>query len=136
MFVDLQREIIKHVSMEKLTKQEEEVMRCIWELGHCCVKEILSRMDEPKPPYTTLASIVKNLERKTYVKAQQKGNTYYYIPRVEESDYKRNFMSHFVHNYFANSYKEMVTFFAREQKISAEELKEILRSMEEDDNLQ
>ena len=52
---------------------------------------------------------------------------------MKESDYKRNFMSRFVNDYFANSYKEMVTFFAREQKISAEELKEILRSMEQDD---
>ena len=117
--------------MEKLTKQEEEVMRCIWELKNCCVKEILGCMDNPKPPYTTLASVVKNLERKGFVKALQKGNTYYYYPRVEKSDYKRNFMSRFVNDYFANSYKEMVTFFAREQKISAEELKEILQSIEE-----
>ena len=117
--------------MEKLTKQEEEVMRCIWHLGSCCVKEILQEMNEPKPPYTTLASVVKNLERKAYVKPQQKGNTYYYTPRVKERDYKRNFMSCFVSNYFANSYKEMVPFFAHEQKISAEELKEILRSIEE-----
>ena len=120
--------------MEKLTKQEEEVMRGIWQLGTCCVKEVLQVMDNPKHPYTTLASIVKNLDRKGYVKATAKGNTYYYTPKVSQTEYKRRFMSHFVNDYFANSYKEMVSFFAREQKISTDELKEIIRLIEEGEN--
>ena len=53
--------------MEKLTRQEEEVMLYIWKLESCYVKDILAEFPEPKPPYTTVASIVKNLERKQYV---------------------------------------------------------------------
>ena len=53
--------------MEKLTRQEEEVMLHIWALKECFIKDILARYDEPKPPYTTLASIVSNLKRKEYV---------------------------------------------------------------------
>ncbi|MDR2118383.1 MAG: BlaI/MecI/CopY family transcriptional regulator [Tannerellaceae bacterium] len=117
--------------MEKLSVQEEQVMRCIWQLGPCYVKDILSRYPEPKPPYTTLASAVKNLERKKYVKSQQHGNTYLYTPLVEECEYKRTCTSHIVHQYFENSYKEMVSFFAREQKISASDLEDILRMIEE-----
>lgn len=59
--------------MEKLTMQEEEVMRLIWQIGPCFVKEILAKYADPKPPYTTLASIVKNLERKKYVKNKRYG---------------------------------------------------------------
>ena len=66
--------------MEKLTMQEEEVMLYIWELKECFVKDILARFSEPKPPYTTVASIVKNLERKQYVKPTRVGNTYRYTP--------------------------------------------------------
>lgn len=116
--------------MEKLTTQEEEVMLYIWELKECFVKDILAQFPGPKPPYTTVASIVKNLERKQYVKPSRVGNTYRYTPLIRESEYKRTFMSGFVRNYFANSYKEMVSFFAKEQKISANDLKDIIDMIE------
>ena len=115
--------------MEKLTRQEEEVMLYIWKLESCYVKDILAEFPEPKPPYTTVASIVKNLERKQYVKPSRVGNTYRYTPLIRESEYKRTFMSGFVRNYFANSYKEMVSFFAKEQKISANDLKERMSAL-------
>lgn len=116
--------------MEKLTLQEEEAMRWIWQIAPCFVKDILAKYADPKPPYTTLASVVKNLERKKYVKAKRYGNTYEYTPLIGESEYKRTFMSGVVNNYFANSYKEMVSFFAKEQKISADDLKEIIDMIE------
>lgn len=116
--------------MEKLTIQEEEVMIYIWELENCFVKDIVARFAPLAPPYTTVASIVKNLERKGYVATKRVGNTYQYSPAIRESEYKRNFMSHVVSNYFENSYKEMVSFFAKDQKISANELKEIIDMIE------
>lgn len=116
--------------MNKLTIQEEEVMLYIWELGTCFVKDIVLKFPEPLPPYTTVASIVKNLERKKYLQSTRYGNTYQYSPAIQEYEYKQTFMSGVVRNYFENSYKEMVTFFAREQKISANELKEIIDIIE------
>lgn len=91
--------------MEKLTIQEEEAMLYIWELGSCFVKDIVAKYPKPAPPYTTVASIVKNLERKQYIRAARVGNTYQYTPLIRESEYKRTFMSGFVRNYFENSYK-------------------------------
>lgn len=116
--------------MEKLTKQEEEAMRYIWQLDSCIVREILAKYQPPVPPYTTVASIVKNLEMKGYVKAKREGNTYRYTPLIAETEYKRTFMNGFVNHYFRNSFKEMVSFFAKEQKISTDELKEIIEMIE------
>ncbi|MDH6306302.1 BlaI family penicillinase repressor [Parabacteroides sp. PF5-5] len=116
--------------MEKLTIQEEEAMILIWQNAPCFIKEILTLYPEPKPPYTTIASVVKNLERKKYVKAKRIGNTYQYDPLIQESEYKRTFMSGVVNNYFENSYKEMVSFFAKEQKISTDDLKDIIDMIE------
>ncbi|SHF92157.1 Predicted transcriptional regulator [Bacteroides luti] len=116
--------------MEKLTNQEEEVMIYIWEIGPCYVKDIVTKFPEPYPPYTTIASIVKNLERKEYLSSKRYGNTYEYTPLIKETEYKKTFMSGVVRNYFENSYKEMVSFFAREHKISADELKEIINQIE------
>ena len=116
--------------MEKLTIQEEEAMLYIWELGSCFVKDIVAKYPKPAPPYTTVASIVKNLERKQYIRAVCVGYTYQYTPLIRESEYKRTFMSGFVRNYFENSYKEMVSFFAKDQKISANDLKDIIDMIE------
>ena len=119
--------------MEKLTQQEEEVMLQIWELGSCYIKEIVSKFPEPKPPYTTIASIVSNLKRKEYVEAKRYGNTYQYTPLISQYEYKRIFVGNFIQNYFANSYKELVTFFAKEQKLSAKDLEEIITLIEKTD---
>jgi len=116
--------------MEYLTPQEEEAMLIIWRLGKGFVKEFLEQYPEPRLPYTTLASTVKNLERKGYVSSRRYGNTYEYTPVVCEKEYKKEFMSGFVKDYFSNSFSEMVTFFAREQNISADELKRIIRIIE------
>ena len=116
--------------MEYLIPQEEEAMLVIWRLENCFVKDILEQYPEPRPPYTTLASTVRNLERKGYVTSRRYGNTYEYSPIVCEKEYKKQFMSGFVKDYFRNSYSELVTFFAREQQISADELKEIISIIE------
>jgi predicted transcriptional regulator len=73
---------------------------------------------------------VNNLKRKGYVGAKRYGNTYLYTPLIEQGDYKRTFMGNVVRNYFANSYKEMVSFFAKEQKLSSNDLKEIIDLIE------
>lgn len=116
--------------MEKLTKQEEDVMQQIWLLGACTVKDIVGRLPEPQPPYTTVASVVQNLKRKAFVSQHQQGKTYVYEPLIDESDYKRGFMAGFVHDYFRGSFRDMVSFFAREEKLSPDDLKEIIREIE------
>ncbi|MDD4921985.1 MAG: BlaI/MecI/CopY family transcriptional regulator [Bacteroidales bacterium] len=116
--------------MEKLTFQEEEAMRFIWKTGPGFIKDYLEKYPVPQPPYTTLASIVKNLERKGFLTSKRYGNTYEYSPRVSEEEYKNKFLSGVVENYFENSYMDMVSFFAKKQNISAEELKDIIRMIE------
>ena len=111
--------------MEKLTFQEEEIMLIIWQVKEGVIKDFLNCMEEPRPPYTTVASIVKNLEKKGYVQAKRYGNTYVYSPSIDEGEYKTKFLSGVVQ-------KEMVTFFARKQKISAKELEEIIRLIEKE----
>ena len=91
----------------------------------------IHKLDAPSGTAVTLAEgILENLERKKYVTAKRYGNTYQYTPLVKEYEYKKIFLNRVVDNYFSNSYKEMVSFFAKEQKISAKELKEIIDMIE------
>lgn len=116
--------------MEKLTHQEEEVILVIWKKGRGIIKDFLEELPKPRPPYTTVASVVKNLERKGYLASEKIGNTYLYTPHISQDDYKKRFLSGIVKSYFSNSYKEMVTFFAQENKLSEEDLRQIIAMIE------
>lgn len=116
--------------MQKLTQQEEEAMQLIWQNEGGFVKDILEILPEPKVPYTTLASTFKNLEKKSYLQTEKLGNSYYYKPIIKEDEYKKAFMGSFVSDYFKNSYKDLVSFFAKEENISPDELKEIIEMIQ------
>ena len=116
--------------MEKLTPQEEDAMMAVWKTGEGNVKMFLENMDDPKPPYTTLASTIKNLEKKGLVESRLVGNAYLYKPAITEKEYKKNFMSGVVKNYFDNSYKELVNFFVEQKKLSPKELRDIIDIIE------
>jgi predicted transcriptional regulator len=116
--------------MEKLTLQEEELIQVIWQYGEGSVKTFLQEFPDPKPPYTTIASTIKNLERKGYVASRLLGNTFIYSPVVTEESYKQTFMQGFIRNYFNNSYKEMVNFFVEQKKLKSKDLQEIIEMIE------
>ena len=116
--------------MEKLTPQEEEAMMAVWKAGEGNVKVFLDNMEEPRPPYTTLASTIKNLERKGMLQSRLVGNAYLYKPAISEESYKKSFMSGVVKNYFDNSYKALVNFFVEQNELQPEELQEIIKMIE------
>lgn len=116
--------------MEPLTPQESDAMQAVWQVGEGNVKAFLEAMGEPLPPYTTLASTIKNLEKKGYVKSRLVGNSYLYQPAVTQAEYKKKFMGGVVKDYFANSYKELVNFFVEQKKLSPQELKDIIDMIE------
>jgi BlaI family transcriptional regulator, penicillinase repressor len=116
--------------MQKLTNKEEEIMHILWKLKRAFVKEIQAEILEDQPHYNTLSTIVRNLEEKGYVAHNAFGNTHQYYPIVSIEDYRKGFMNTAIDNYFNSSYKSMVSFFAKEEKISADELREILAMIE------
>lgn len=115
--------------LEKLTPQEEEALQAIYKIGEGNIKLVLENMSE-QLPYTTVASTIKNLERKGYVSSKLIGNTYLYTPALSEADFKKGFMSDVVKNYFDNSYKSLINFFVEQKKLTPKELKEIMLMIE------
>jgi predicted transcriptional regulator len=116
--------------MERLTQPEEDAMHVLWQAGGGFVKDVLDRLPEPRPPYTTLASTIRNLERKGYLRAEKLGNSYRFVPLVAAEDYQRRSLGTLVSQHFQNSYKDLVSFFAKDQKISSAELQEIIKMIE------
>lgn len=116
--------------MQKLTNKEEEIMHILWKLEKAFVKEVLVEIKEDKPHYNTLSTIIRNLEDKGYVGYTAYGKTHQYYPIVTKEAYRKRFMNSAIDSYFNSSYKNVVSFFAKEEKISVEELKEIINLIE------
>ncbi len=120
--------------MERLTQQEEEIMLYFWKLGPSFIREVVNEMSEPRPPYTSVASVVRNLEKKNYLSPFKLGNSIQYHPQIEESDYKRHFLGGVVKNYFTGSYKEMVSFFVKDRKLTKKELQELMEIIDSEES--
>lgn len=118
--------------MDRLTNKEEEIMQVLWKLQKAFVKEIVAELAGDNH-YNTISTIVRNLEDKGYVSYNAFGKTHQYFPIVSKEDYAHKFMNLASKRYFNNSYKSMVSFFAKEEKISAKELREILDLIEKKD---
>ena len=112
--------------MQKLAKREEQIMQACWHLGKAFIKEIIAELPEPRPHYNSVATMVRILEEKGFLGHETFGNTFQYFPVVSKEAYQNLAFDDIVRKYFNNSYPRMLAYFAKEQKISQEELNEIL----------
>lgn len=123
------------MNTDKLTPQEENVLQILWTIGDGTVKDILTATPATqRQPYTTVASVIKNLERKQYVTSRKVGNTYLYTPSVRREDYKRSSLNRLIDNYFGGSYRNLVSFFVKEEKLKPEELQELIQIIQQGNN--
>lgn len=118
--------------MERLTAQEEEAMVQIWQHAPCIVRQVLSYYPDPKPPYTTLASVFKNLERKGYVESRKTGIVFEYTPLITMRQYQSAFLEQWVDTYFEGSYKKLLAFMAEDKRLARKEIKEIYKQMDKE----
>ncbi|MEN8137929.1 MAG: BlaI/MecI/CopY family transcriptional regulator [Bacteroidota bacterium] len=116
--------------MDKLTNKEEELMKILWKKEKAFVKEIVAEMPDPKPHYNTMSTVIRKLEEKGFVAHETFGNTHRYFPLIKKGEYRKKYMNSAIESYFENSYKNVVSFFAKNEKISVEELKEIIEQIE------
>ncbi|TSD66614.1 BlaI/MecI/CopY family transcriptional regulator [Inquilinus sp. KBS0705] len=112
--------------MEELTKTEERVMQVLWKLKTAFVKDIIEALpDNPKPPYNTISSVVRLLEKKGYVAYKPYGKTYEYFPAISKAEYRKESFKKMFTGYFDNSTESLLSFMVKEQKLSADDMEKI-----------
>jgi predicted transcriptional regulator len=118
--------------MNRLTKAEEDIMQMIWESGPCTVSDLIEMMPDPKPPHSTISSIVRILEKKEFVDHKAYGRTYEYFAIIDKKDYSKFSLKRFVSHYFEGSMNEMVSFLVEENDLNIKELSEMLEKLKSD----
>jgi len=118
-------------SMKELTKAEDQIMQILWKLEKAFVKDIVEQMPSPKPAYNTVSTITRILEKKGFVGYKAYGKTHEYFPLVSKDKYTKFYLNNLVGGYFNGSIQSLVSFFASENKMDANDIDQLLKKLEE-----
>lgn len=105
-------------------------MDLFWKSGAMTIREVLDLCGEPKPAYTTLATVIRILTDKDYLDYKQYGNTYHYFPKITVQEYSETNVQSVISQFYQNSYRLAVSSFIKEEKLSLDDLKEIVAEIE------
>ena len=115
--------------LKELTKAEDQVMQILWRLQKGFVKDIIDEMPNPKPAYNTVSTIVRILETKGFVDHKAYGKTHEYFPVITRDKYTKFYLNNLIKGYFNGSFQNLVSFFAKENKMDVHELEKLLEEL-------
>ena len=115
---------------QRLTAKEEMLMNIFWANGSMFIRDLVSRIPDPKPHYNTVATLVKFLEEKGFLEREPMANSYRYKVKISEREYRGSTVSEVVARYYDNSYLSLVSQFVEEDKMDLQELKDLISQIE------
>ncbi len=116
--------------IKKLSPKEEAIMVCFWQHGPMFVREVIEKMDEPKPHFNTVSTFVRGLESKGWLGHEAIGNSFRYYPLVDGAAWREKSVGGLVDRFFGKSYLRFVSSLVKEEKISTDELRELIDMIE------
>lgn len=122
---------MKKTTKDQLTPKEEELMQLLWEHGPIAISKLLELYPHPRPHFNTVSTVVRRLEAKGFVDHEEVSGTFHYFAKVAKEYFRNRSFGNFIKNYFGGSYYGAVSALVSEEKISADELKELLRIIEQ-----
>ena len=112
--------------IKTLTKSEEQIMQVLWRLQKGFLKDILEISPEPKPHSNTIATLLKILVEKGFVNYEVQGRNNLYRPKITKEEYGQKSIHQLVKGYFEGSPAKLVSHFVADNKLSRQELEELL----------
>jgi predicted transcriptional regulator len=117
--------------MVTLTKAEERIMQILWDLEKGFIKDILEQFPDPKPPYNTVATIVRVLEKKEIISYKSYGGAHQFYPLISREKYRNEQLGSLVKDYFGNSLKEVVHFLSEKKDLDVKDVNEVMKILED-----
>jgi len=107
-----------------LTDREAEFMEVLWERGPSTVAEVREQLQDDLA-YTTVLTILRNLEAKGYVGPSKDGRAHRYAPLVARDAARRSALRDLSAKLFKGSTELLMTHLVVDQKLSDAEIKRI-----------
>jgi len=115
--------------MKSLTRAEEQIMKVLWRMGKGLLMEIVENMPSPQPHKNTVATILKTLVDKGFVKIENIGRIHRYHPTLTKEEYSKSALVNVAKGYFDGSFPDVVSFLVDEKKLSVRELEILLQQL-------
>src|SRR5712692_9931123 len=114
-----------------LTDGELRLMHVLWDKGEASVAEVVAALKEkPKPAYNTVLTLLRILERKSYVKHRKDGRAFVFVPTVDRSDARKNALKSLVDRYFEGSTRLLLLNVLEDEQLSVQAREEIKQHVE------
>lgn len=114
-----------------LTEVELELMRIVWGLGSCVVRDVLEKLPPGRDiTYTSVAKIMKILEDKGVLRSEKGEKTHTYHPILLRGEYEKRTLNHVAEKLFEGNPTSMVMRLIGEAKMSRKELEAIRETLE------
>ena len=104
-------------------------MKVLWQLRSGLLMEIVENMPQPQPHKNTVATILKTLVDKNFVRIEALGRIHRYHPEISKDDYSTASLTNVVKGYFEGSFSNVVSFLVDEKKLSVEDLELLLKQL-------
>lgn len=110
-----------------LGERELDVMAVLWEAKSGTVEEVRRRLPSPLA-YTTVLTILRNLEAKGFVTHEEEGRAHRYAPRIAQRSAQRNALARLVSRFFDGSPEAVLAHLVDEHDLDAEDLRRMART--------
>ncbi|MBC7897434.1 MAG: BlaI/MecI/CopY family transcriptional regulator [Cytophagaceae bacterium] len=107
-----------------LGDRELDVMAVLWEIGSGTVGEVREQLDVTLA-YTTVLTILRNLEAKAFVSHEEEGRAHRYYPRVARQSAQRSALARLVNTLFHGSHEQLLVRLLEDRAIGADELRRL-----------
>ncbi len=111
---------------KELTRAEEQIMQAIWSVGKGFAKDIHEQLEEPRPAYNTVLTVIRVLVQKGFVEYKTYGKSNEYYPMITKEAYSSQRIQSLKENYFGNSNAKLLSFFMKENNLDLQDLNELL----------
>lgn len=107
-----------------LGDRELDVMAVLWESGSGTVGEVRERLPA-QLAYTTVLTILRNLEAKGYLSHTVEGRAHRYAPRVAQRTAQKSALSHMLSRLFQGSPELLLARLVETEALTIEELRDL-----------
>ena len=91
-----------------LSRRERQIMDAIYRLGRATAAEVLENMPDP-PGYSAVRAMLRLLEEKGYLRHDQEGTRYVYLPTLSRDKARQSALKQLVQTFFDNSTEQAVS---------------------------
>lgn len=118
--------------MIRLSRLEEEILDRLWDLEKAFPKVLIAHLSDPIPPYNTVLSSIRKLEKMNYVGYNKYGKSHEYYPILKRSEYGRSLFKKFFRDVLGGSNEGLLSYFMKEENIDIKELQNIVEKLKKE----